>query len=457
MRISIALFVSLITLQLSYAEPIRSRHDRESRSPWMLAGFRRVVRNDPAVHGEQYFATIENEADPTVAISEPFIAITEIPVMEHSEAEESQSTVIQEHISPFILSAIDVAGQPSSGAEFFSGPPEFVELGTQSFLDIQDVTVPILEEIEVTQILEDPPISDLRIVAAPVEPEIDADVEPFPTILVNPPPQIATEAPETPSVAPSVPSDLPAAYPSVSAPAATVAPLQEPAIPSLSSVSFPEKVDISSSAENFAAIDHSSADDMVKLQEPTSVADLPLGPAPTPVKIDNPPVVQSLTQHSDKESLSKVSPPFHGIFHLFTVAPPISSNSSGPQVQQDQPKYRPATSYGPPATSYGPPATSYGPPASSYGPPASSYGPPPSSYGPPASSYGPPATSYGPPASSYGPPRAPFPPQENNYSRRQFGFPPTPRALGFPPITNTRDNLRHEVNWGRVGRAYRSI
>lgn len=60
------------------------------------------------------------------------------------------------------------------------------------------------------------------------------------------------------------------------------------------------------------------------------------------------------------------------------------------------------------------------------------------------------------PATSYGPPRSTYVQYENDNYQRPFGHPPTARALGFPPISNTHDNLRREVNWYRVGRSYRS-
>ncbi|KAI9553385.1 hypothetical protein GHT06_021286 [Daphnia sinensis] len=43
------------------------------------------------------------------------------------------------------------------------------------------------------------------------------------------------------------------------------------------------------------------------------------------------------------------------------------------------------------------------------------------------------------------------------FPNRPFGSLPKPRELGFPPVSNTRENVMRDVNWqAKIGRAYRS-
>lgn len=45
----------------------------------------------------------------------------------------------------------------------------------------------------------------------------------------------------------------------------------------------------------------------------------------------------------------------------------------------------------------------------------------------------------------------------NYFPNRPFGSLPQPRELGFPPVSNTRENVMRDVNWqATIGRAYRS-
>jgi hypothetical protein len=45
----------------------------------------------------------------------------------------------------------------------------------------------------------------------------------------------------------------------------------------------------------------------------------------------------------------------------------------------------------------------------------------------------------------------------SHFPSRPFGSLPQPRELGFPPVSNTRDNVLRDVNWhAKLGRAYRS-
>lgn len=45
----------------------------------------------------------------------------------------------------------------------------------------------------------------------------------------------------------------------------------------------------------------------------------------------------------------------------------------------------------------------------------------------------------------------------SHFPNRPFGILPKARELGFPPVSNTRENVLREINWNaKVGRAYRS-
>ena len=45
----------------------------------------------------------------------------------------------------------------------------------------------------------------------------------------------------------------------------------------------------------------------------------------------------------------------------------------------------------------------------------------------------------------------------SHFPSRPFGSLPRPRELGFPPVSNTRENVIRDVNWhAKLGRAYRS-
>ncbi|XP_046455747.1 magnetosome-associated protein MamJ-like isoform X4 [Daphnia pulex] len=45
----------------------------------------------------------------------------------------------------------------------------------------------------------------------------------------------------------------------------------------------------------------------------------------------------------------------------------------------------------------------------------------------------------------------------SHFPNRPFGILPKARELGFPPVSNTRENVLREINWNaKIGRAYRS-
>lgn len=274
------------------------------------------------------------QADP---VPEPFIAAEPVAAEASVEAVPTQATFVE----------ADPVAEPIFG------------VAPESFPEIQGVPVAAPEQVESTQGLEDPSV-DFRIVSQ----------QPFPTILVNPPPQQVVQEPavEEAVVQPETSAEVLAEV------VAEPLPL-EPVVQKQSSTQAP--VDLSAVA--------------------------PPQDAPIPVKLElNPPsAYQSLTHQTDKPSVYKVLPPFFGI--LYPVPAPHSSYSVGPQV----PYNHPAPTYGPPRVHH-PTTTS---------------------------------------TKQQG---------NGNYPQRQFGIPPTPRALGFPPISNTRDNLQRDVNWGRLGRPYRS-
>lgn len=380
---------------------------RASRSSSRRFDNPRRVRNDVGQIQDQH---AHFESDPLATESTPlFSTADDVSILK--QGAEFQSIPIQDQISSFIVApSSDEVDQRATAAPFnldgdepaeavqavaqaesFVGsdpvPEPFIVaepapetlaeadpvaepifgVAPQSFPEIQGIPVAAPEQVESTQGLEDPNV-DFRIVSQ----------QPFPTILVNPPPQ-------------QVPVEE-----------AAVQPIQVPiaALPEIVAEPLPlEPVDLSQTSTE-AAVDHSA----VNLKEPATLV-APPQDAPIPVKLElSPPSgYQSLTHHTDKPSLYKVLPPFFGI--LYPIPAPHSSYSVGPQVPYNQPKQQH-------------------------------------------------------PAPTYGPPRATHPtPQQQgneNYPRRQFGFPPTPRALGFPPVSNTRDNLHRDVNWGRLGRPYRS-
>ncbi|XP_057379966.1 uncharacterized protein LOC130702312 [Daphnia carinata] len=226
------------------------------------------------------------------------------------------------------------------------------------------------------------------------DPSVDTKIEaePFLTILVNSPPQIQTEAPEPSSVAPPKSADIPHAYPLVRAPSA----------------SSPYPITPLSLLPLEPAIPHLSSipsSDKVLVSpsgEALNHSALTLENFQTPANLSVLPLNPTkwtkieLNSYAGQGALYKALPPFYGI--IYPVSHSILPYPFSQQIQFDQPKNKPSNSYGPPRPTY----------------------------------------------AQHG---------NDNYDR-PFGHPPTARALGFPPISNTHDNLRREVNWYRVGRSY---
>lgn len=318
--------VCLIVFQLLIncsADPVRSRSANEkNRSSRRLVSTLRVIRNDPDF--QQVEPTADIESDPAATESVPLLLTNEdFSMFEQSSINQFP---IQDQISSFIVapSSDEAEQQPQQVLQFNPInepiPEPFISIdGPQPFPEIQGTPVAAPEQVESTQGLENFSGVDLKIVS-----------EPFPTILVNPPPQqqpteeLIPEQPSSP-VDPSLgylaPVPVSTPVPIVESPENVepiVSPLSSPADPS----------------------------ELVKLEEVVVVA-VPSPQDPSiPVKVELSPAsgYQSLTQQTDKKSHYKVLAPFYGI--LYPIAPQHSSYSVGPQVPYNQAKYSPATSYG---------------------------------------------------------------------------------------------------------------
>ncbi|XP_032796326.2 proline-rich extensin-like protein EPR1 [Daphnia magna] len=125
-------------------------------------------------------------------------------------------------------------------------------------------------------------------------------------------------------------------------------------------------------------------------------------PSPVKTQLKSYPAGQQLKQQYPKQS------PDYG--KIKAQSNPISNASPNAQAQINQPKYQVTSPTSSPTPAYGPPRATL-------------------------------ATSYG----------------NNKFPTRPFGSSPKPRQLGFPPVSNTRDNVLLQVNWAaNVGRPYRS-
>ncbi|KAK4012214.1 hypothetical protein OUZ56_021316 [Daphnia magna] len=371
--------IILLQLSICCVYPVRSfSTDSRSHSPKTLSNTQRIIRNNPT--STKNYPKNQTATDPITPTNESFTpTIANFPALKTDVVDGGLSTSKGESNSP-IKSGFQEAEQSASPLNIDTSNSDSVEDASPSFQQITDDTKTNSDDIKTSQVLEDPSV-DTKI-----------EAEPFLTILVNSPPQIQTEAPEPSSVAPPKSVDIPHAYPLVRAPSAPssypITPLSllplEPAIPHLSSIASSDKVLISPSGE---ALNHSALTSEV-LQTPANLSVLPLNP-PKSMKIE-------LNSYAGQGALYKALPPFYGI--IYPVSHSILPYPFSQQIQFEQPKNKPATSYGPPRPTYAQRAN-------------------------------------------------------DNYER-PFGYPPTARALGFPPISNTHDNLRREVNWYRVGRSY---
>lgn len=411
MRNGAAVSVWLLFFQVSikFSESSSSRLveiNSKSRSSRKPVNIQRVTRNEEMLtrpnnqrtdHGKDVVTNTKDTNESSIATIDDFL---------ETNIESFNATAlptIEEEISPINLAALNKVEQLAFPLDIdISSLPAISDpIGTSSFLNILNESEFNLDTENSTHQLEDSLIDPKMI-----------ESEPFLTILVNSPPQVVTE-PSKPDSSPGLPSgsvNVPLSYlhlrvpiPS-SASAIAITPLSllpykpvSPITPSL--VEAPENVEISSSAAK--SMTHSSISPE-KISKSTNLTVLPLNTS-TSVKIDlkSHSGQQVLTHNSDKQqNFYQILPPLLGV--IYRVAPQtwIVPPSLNQEFQFDQSnKFNLATSYG----------------ISHAGHPL------------------------------YG----------NNH-RQKFGSPPTLRALGFPPISSTRDNLRHEVNWARVGQTFRS-
>lgn len=411
MRNGAAVSVWLLFFQVSikFSESSSSRLveiNSKSRSSRKPVNIQRVTRNEEMLtrpnnqrtdHGKDVVTNTKDTNESSIATIDDF---------SETNIESFNATAlptIEEEISPINLAALNKVEQLAFPLDIdISSLPAISDpIGTSSFLNILNESEFNLDTENSTHQLEDSLIDPKMI-----------ESEPFLTILVNSPPQVVTE-PSKPDSSPGLPSgsvNVPLSYlhlrvpiPS-SASAIAITPLSllpykpvSPIPPSL--VEAPENVEISSSAAK--SMTHSSTSPE-KISKSTNLTVLPLNTS-TSVKIDlkSHSGQQVLTHNSDKQqNFYQILPPLLGV--IYRVAPQtwIVPPSLNQEFQFDQSnKFNLATSYG----------------ISHAGHPL------------------------------YG----------NNH-RQKFGSPPTLRALGFPPISSTRDNLRHEVNWARVGQTFRS-
>lgn len=363
----------------------------------------RVTRNDKSPL-RQNRRQKDDGTDFITTTNESFMStIDDFPELKNETVDTVGSTglpITEEEIIPFNLAAFNKVEQLAFPLDVdISSLPISDSIGTPSFPNFLSESESKSDTENSTHQIGDSLVDPKRI-----------ETEPFLTILVNSPPQEVTESsePRSSSVSPSDLVDVPLSYLHVRVPIApsastiTIAPLSllplEPVSLFPSSGVSPENVEISSSVK---AMNHSSVTSE-KMSKSANLTIVPLIP-PASVIIDLKPysVQQVSTRNSDRHHFYKVLPPLFGIIYPLAPQTWIAPHSFSTQFQFDQSKFNFATSYGTPHAMH--------------------------------------------PLPSYG---------SNHH--QMFGTPPTPRALGFPPVSNTRDNLRHEVNWARVGRPYRS-
>jgi hypothetical protein len=364
-----------------------------------FVNIQRETRNDSLAR--QNHQQENNGKDLVRTTSGSFIpTISDFPELKNETFDTTGLPKTEEKTSPFNLAAFNKVEQLAFPLDVdISSLPISDSIGNPSFPNFlgESESKSDTEDSETHQI-EDSLIDPKRI-----------ETEPFLTILVNSPPQVVTESsePQSSSISPSNLVDVPLSYLHVRVPIApsastiTISPLSllplEPVSPFLSSGVSPEKVEISSSVK---AMNHSSVMNEKKPKSANLTVFSLIPPASVIFDLKSHSGQQVLTHNSNRNNLYQLLPPLLGI--IYPIAPQtwIAPPSFSTQFQFDQSKFNLATPYGTPHTTH--------------------------------------------PLYGYG----------NNH-RKIFGSPPTPRALGFPPISNTHDNFRHEVNWARAGQAYR--
>ena len=406
MRNGTAVSVWLIFFQAFtiFAESSPSRvaeMNSQSRSSRRLVNIQRVTRNEEILT-RQNNQPKDHGKDLVTNTNESFIAT--ISDFSEPKAESFNITVlptIEEESSPINLAAFNKVEQLAFPLDLdISSLPTSDSFGTSSFLNFLDESKSISDAENLTHHLGD----------SFIDPKVtESETEPFLTILVNSPPQVVTEPskPDSSSVSPSDSVYVPLSYLHLRVPIPPKASAIAIAPPSLlplehvspipSYVGPPKNVEISSSAQSM----NLSSVIPEKLSKTANLTVFPLNQSTSLIIDLKSPGQQVLTHNSDRQTFYQVLPPLFGI--IYRVAPQtwIAPPSLNEQFQYDQSKFNLAT------------------------------------------------------ATSYGTPHAIHPVYGNNH-RQKFGSPPTLRALGFPPISNTRDNQRHEVNWARVGWTFRS-
>nr|CAH0103789.1 unnamed protein product [Daphnia galeata] len=392
------IFLQLL-MKFTESIPSRTTEINNKSSSQRLANIQRVTRIDKTLARENHQQK-DNGTDFAMTTNESFMpTIDDFPELKNETFDTTDGStglpIIEEETSPFNLAAFNKVEQLTFPLDVdISSLPFSDSTGTPSFSDFFDESESKSDTEDSTHQIGDSLIDPKRI-----------ETEPFLTILVNSPPQVVTESskPQSSSVSPSDSVNVPLSYfhvrvpivPSVSA--ITIAPLSllplEPVSLISSSKVSPKNVEISSSVK---AMNHSSLMSMS-----ANVTAFPFI-QPASVIIDLKPYSgqQVSTHNSGRQNFYKVLPTLFGI--IYPVAPQtwIAPHSFSTQFQVEQSKFNFATSYGSPRAMH------------------------------------------------------PLPLYGNKH--QMFGTPPTPMALGFPPVSSTRDNLRHEVNWSRVGRFYRS-
>ncbi|XP_057378172.1 uncharacterized protein LOC130700175 [Daphnia carinata] len=526
----------LVILQLSMtrAHPVRSS-----------GTIQRVARNDPE-RGYQQFGD-QTEVEPTGT------SFSEDAVMEQ-ETSPTESSFIQEEINPFISSGpesfeivtpsfldnqngpvlvsdvepVEKLEDPSANPEIavdpfipFEGqwPPaapsdsnDVPAIPTDLPIAIHSLFLPISEEVEPIQKVEEPSFDPLVVFSSEVEPIQKLEDLPFDPTAVpvsNEPELIHND--ETPSseplniIAPVVHEDVPISNEvPFSEPLDVIAPVlhedtpnQSVVDPSIDSslISEDHSVDVPSSDAPISNEAHS----IQNLEDPSvnPVEVVPVEDEPeVDTKIVAEPVTNIVANHPTQEepqsppaASSEIDVPPQAVFistvfppSPITVAPvkaqdpvspysvtspkkPVASYSvnhppsvepqvpvmanmnvpaktqlksypAGQQLKQQSPKQSPV--YGKIKAQSNPISSAYPNAQAQINQPKYQVTSPTPASGPPRATL---ATSYG----------------NNRFPTRPFGSSPKPRQLGFPPVSNTRDNVLLQVNWAaNVGRPYRS-
>ncbi|KZS19119.1 Uncharacterized protein APZ42_014636 [Daphnia magna] len=376
-----------------------------------------------AIHSLSTFGPISDEVEPIQKLEEPsFDPLVVFPPVS-SEAEPIQKL---EDLS-FDRTAVPVSNEP-----------ELIHNVETPSSEPLDVIAPVLHEDAPNQSIVDPSVDSL-IITAPVSDETvpihdnhSVDVPSFDASISNEAQQNVEDPSVNPvEVAPVLVQDVPEVDTRIVAEPVTnivanhpseVAhqePQSPPAAPS--EIDFPpQAVFISTvfpaspitvapfkaqepvSPSLYSVTNPKKPAASYSVTHPPKMATMVNIPSPAKTQLKSYPAGQQLKQQYHKQS------PDYG--KIKAQSNPISNASPNAQAQINQPKYQVTSPTSSPTPAYGPPRATL-------------------------------ATSYG----------------NNKFPTRPFGSSPKPRQLGFPPVSNTRDNVLLQVNWAaNVGRPYRS-